>query len=148
MGRRVSLPVVLSPLVQRLRRRHRAKGGIFAFAPTACPLTAMAPGAARAMLPRGPPFTRCPRCSSSCPRGAAVAPGAVRAVLARRGRGALARRGPACSPLRGLELGSACLWRAALSSGSTRPTCWSWCGPAACSRRTARARARGSFAAR
>jgi hypothetical protein len=34
MGRRVSLPVVLSPLVQRLRRRHRAKGGVFAFAPT------------------------------------------------------------------------------------------------------------------
>jgi hypothetical protein len=30
----VSLPVVLSPLVQRLRRRHRAKGGVFAFAPT------------------------------------------------------------------------------------------------------------------
>jgi hypothetical protein len=34
MGRRVSLPVVLSPLVQRGRRRHRAKGGVFAFAPT------------------------------------------------------------------------------------------------------------------
>jgi hypothetical protein len=34
MGRRVSLPVVLSPLDQRLRRRPRAKGGIFAFAPT------------------------------------------------------------------------------------------------------------------
>ena len=34
MGRRVSLPVVLSPLDQRLRRRHRAKGGVFAFAPT------------------------------------------------------------------------------------------------------------------
>jgi hypothetical protein len=34
VGRRVSLPVVLSPLVQRGRRRHRAKGGIFAFAPT------------------------------------------------------------------------------------------------------------------
>jgi hypothetical protein len=34
MGRRVSLPVVLSPLVQRLWRRHRAKGGVFAFAPT------------------------------------------------------------------------------------------------------------------
>jgi hypothetical protein len=34
MGRRVSLPVVLSPLVQRLRQRHRAKGGVFAFAPT------------------------------------------------------------------------------------------------------------------
>jgi hypothetical protein len=30
----VSLPVVLSPLVQRGRRRHRAKGGVFAFAPT------------------------------------------------------------------------------------------------------------------
>jgi hypothetical protein len=30
----VSLLVVLSPLVQRLRRRHRAKGGVFAFAPT------------------------------------------------------------------------------------------------------------------
>jgi hypothetical protein len=34
MGRRVSLSVVLSPLVQRLRRRHRAKGGVFAFSPT------------------------------------------------------------------------------------------------------------------
>jgi hypothetical protein len=34
MGRRVSLPVVLSLLIQRLRRRHRAKGGVFAFAPT------------------------------------------------------------------------------------------------------------------
>jgi hypothetical protein len=32
--RRVSLPVVLSPLVQRVRRRLRAKGGVFAFAPT------------------------------------------------------------------------------------------------------------------
>jgi hypothetical protein len=31
---RVNLPVVLSPLVQRGRRRHRAKGGVFAFAPT------------------------------------------------------------------------------------------------------------------
>jgi hypothetical protein len=29
-----SLPVVLSPLVQRDWRRHRAKGGVFAFAPT------------------------------------------------------------------------------------------------------------------
>jgi hypothetical protein len=28
------MSVVLSPLVQRLRRRHRAKGGVFAFAPT------------------------------------------------------------------------------------------------------------------
>jgi hypothetical protein len=34
MGRRVSLPIVLSPLVQRLQRRHQAKGGVFAFAPT------------------------------------------------------------------------------------------------------------------
>jgi hypothetical protein len=34
MGRRVSLPVVLSPLDQRLQRRPRAKGGVFAFAPT------------------------------------------------------------------------------------------------------------------
>jgi hypothetical protein len=34
MGWRVSLPVVLSPLDQRLWRRHRAKGGVFAFAPT------------------------------------------------------------------------------------------------------------------
>jgi hypothetical protein len=34
MGRRVSLPVVLSPLGRRLRRRPRAKGGVFAFAPT------------------------------------------------------------------------------------------------------------------
>jgi hypothetical protein len=34
VGRRVSLPVVLSPLVQRGRRRPRAKGGVFAFAPT------------------------------------------------------------------------------------------------------------------
>jgi hypothetical protein len=34
MGRRVSLPVVLSPLDQRLRRRPRAMGGVFAFAPT------------------------------------------------------------------------------------------------------------------
>jgi hypothetical protein len=31
--RRVSLPV-LSPSDQRLQRRHRAKGGVFAFAPT------------------------------------------------------------------------------------------------------------------
>jgi hypothetical protein len=29
-----SLPVVLSPLVQRDWRRHRAKGSVFAFAPT------------------------------------------------------------------------------------------------------------------
>jgi hypothetical protein len=34
IGRRVSLPVVLSPLGRRLRRRPRAKGGVFAFAPT------------------------------------------------------------------------------------------------------------------
>jgi hypothetical protein len=34
MRRRVSLPVVLSPLVQRVRRRPRAKGGVFAFALT------------------------------------------------------------------------------------------------------------------
>jgi hypothetical protein len=34
MRRRVSLPVVLSPLVQRVRRRPRAKGGVFTFAPT------------------------------------------------------------------------------------------------------------------
>jgi hypothetical protein len=34
MGRRVSLPVVLSLLDQRPRRRPRAKGGVFAFAPT------------------------------------------------------------------------------------------------------------------
>jgi hypothetical protein len=34
MRRRVSLPVVLSPLVQRVRRRPRVKGGVFAFAPT------------------------------------------------------------------------------------------------------------------
>jgi hypothetical protein len=34
VGRRVNLPVVLSPLVQRGRRRHRAKGGVFAFTPT------------------------------------------------------------------------------------------------------------------
>jgi hypothetical protein len=34
VGRRVSLPVVLSPLVQRGRRRRRAKGGVFAFART------------------------------------------------------------------------------------------------------------------
>jgi hypothetical protein len=34
VGRRVSLSVVLSPLIQRGRRRHRAKGGVFAFAPT------------------------------------------------------------------------------------------------------------------
>jgi hypothetical protein len=33
VGRRVSLPV-LSPLAQRGWRRHRAKGGVFAFAPT------------------------------------------------------------------------------------------------------------------
>jgi hypothetical protein len=34
VGRRVSLPVVLSPLVQRGWQRHRAKGGVFVFAPT------------------------------------------------------------------------------------------------------------------
>jgi hypothetical protein len=34
MKRRVGLPVVLSPWVQRGRRRPRAKGGVFAFAPT------------------------------------------------------------------------------------------------------------------
>jgi hypothetical protein len=34
VGRRVSLPVVLSSSVQRAWRRHRAKGGVFAFAPT------------------------------------------------------------------------------------------------------------------
>jgi hypothetical protein len=34
MRQRVSLPVVLSPLEQRVRRRPRAKGGVFAFAPT------------------------------------------------------------------------------------------------------------------
>jgi hypothetical protein len=34
VGRRVSLPVVLSSLVQRGWRMHRAKGGVFAFAPT------------------------------------------------------------------------------------------------------------------
>jgi hypothetical protein len=35
MERRVSLPVVLSPLDQRPQRRPRAKGIVFAFAPTA-----------------------------------------------------------------------------------------------------------------
>jgi hypothetical protein len=35
--RRVSLPVVLSPLVQRGRRRRRAKVSVFAFAPTIIP---------------------------------------------------------------------------------------------------------------
>jgi hypothetical protein len=39
MRRRVSLPVVLSPLVQRVRRRPRAKGGVFAFAPTFIPFS-------------------------------------------------------------------------------------------------------------
>jgi hypothetical protein len=34
MERRVSLPVVLSPLDQRPWRRPRAKGGVFAFVPT------------------------------------------------------------------------------------------------------------------
>jgi hypothetical protein len=34
VGQRVSLTVVLSPLVQRGWRRHRAKGGVFTFAPT------------------------------------------------------------------------------------------------------------------
>jgi hypothetical protein len=34
MERMVSLPVVLSPLDQQPRRRPRAKGGVFAFAPT------------------------------------------------------------------------------------------------------------------
>jgi hypothetical protein len=34
VGRRVSLLVVLSSLVQRGWRRHRAKGGVFAFVPT------------------------------------------------------------------------------------------------------------------
>jgi hypothetical protein len=34
MRRRVSLPAVLSPLVQRVRRRPRAKGRVFAFAST------------------------------------------------------------------------------------------------------------------
>jgi hypothetical protein len=38
VGRRVSLPVVLSQLVQQGRRRHRAKGGVFAFAPTRAPI--------------------------------------------------------------------------------------------------------------
>jgi hypothetical protein len=37
MRRRVSLPVVLSPLVQRVQRRPRAKGGIFAFSPQHLP---------------------------------------------------------------------------------------------------------------
>jgi hypothetical protein len=37
VGRRVSLPVILSLLVQRGWRRHRAKGGVFAFAPTTRP---------------------------------------------------------------------------------------------------------------
>jgi hypothetical protein len=61
-------------------------------APTpACPLAAMAPGMARAMPRRGPPYARCPRRGSSCPHGATVAPGTMRAVLAQRGRGALAK---------------------------------------------------------
>jgi hypothetical protein len=34
VGRRVNLSVVLSPSIQRGWRRHRAKGGVFAFAPT------------------------------------------------------------------------------------------------------------------
>jgi hypothetical protein len=34
VGRRVGLPIVLPSLVQRGRRRHRAKGDVFAFAPT------------------------------------------------------------------------------------------------------------------
>jgi hypothetical protein len=34
VGRRVNLSVVLPPLVQRGWRRHRAKGGVFAFATT------------------------------------------------------------------------------------------------------------------
>jgi hypothetical protein len=46
MGRRVSLPVVLSLLDQRLQRRPRAKGGVFAFAPTMPP-----PASASKMTP-------------------------------------------------------------------------------------------------
>jgi hypothetical protein len=38
VGRRVNLSVVLPPLVQRGWRRHRAKGGVFAFAPTVAQL--------------------------------------------------------------------------------------------------------------
>jgi hypothetical protein len=34
VGRRVNLPVDVPPLVQRGWRRHRAKGGVFGFAPT------------------------------------------------------------------------------------------------------------------
>jgi hypothetical protein len=50
-----------------------------------------------------------------CPRSLALAcPG----MLARPPRRALLA---SCRPLRGLELGPACLWRAALSSASTRP---------------------------
>jgi hypothetical protein len=39
--RRVSLPIVLSPLVQRGHRRSQAKGGVFAFAPTPLLATAL-----------------------------------------------------------------------------------------------------------
>jgi hypothetical protein len=81
----------------RLARRGSQLGRREAPTP-ACPLAAMAPGVAHAMPQRGPPCVRCPRRGSSCPCGVAVAPGAVRAVPAQHGRGALARRDPAaCS---------------------------------------------------
>jgi hypothetical protein len=53
MRRRVSLPVVLSPLVQRGRRRPRAKGGVFAFAPTGARLRGETSPEARARSHRG-----------------------------------------------------------------------------------------------
>jgi hypothetical protein len=71
----------LSPLVQRLRRRHRTKGGVFTFAPTGAParhvlLSAdlettrnrLIPWAARAcdeMRPRG--VIRLSRCMGDLP---------------------------------------------------------------------------------
>jgi hypothetical protein len=77
VGRRVNLPVVLSPLVQRGRRRHRAKGGVFAFAPTPCS-SSSPPTSSRSSCSRSsssspssasPSATRSPSraCSPSCP---------------------------------------------------------------------------------
>jgi hypothetical protein len=67
MGRRVSLPAVLFPLDQRPRRRPRAKGGVFAFAPTSLTrsLSAAATGEQRTLF-------LVPSASSSAQRSAPV----------------------------------------------------------------------------
>eukprot|EP00267_Zea_mays_P041729 XP_020393654.1 basic proline-rich protein-like [Zea mays] len=101
-----------------------------ALAPARCP-TALAPAPAppqrAAMAPARPRSLPPPRLRCPSPRrtrcGALRSPARRAVPAARPPRRALPLPGAAttCRPRRGLELGPACLWHAALSSASVRP---------------------------